>query len=190
MKKIAYILLVFIILSFPFKVTAQSNLPLITIPPKDIKRNQLQLFNESSDSAQKQAQLNLDKLNKTLLNRLNASYNRLYQIANKISSRLQKTGENQPEKNRSIIVKLNTGYNNIVTQLSLLKKDLLNTEEQLQLLGSSTDPKKEYSSSREAILSSFNKIAEILENESSLLVDIKKITPVSTKSASLNSIGN
>lgn len=190
MKKIAYILLVFLILSFPLKATAQSNFPIITIPPKDIQRNQLQLFNESSDSAQNQAKLNLDNLNKKLLNRLNAGYNRLNRIANKISSRLKKSVENQPEKNRLKIVTLSTGYNNIVTQLSLLKKDLLNTEEQLQLLSNSIDPKKEYPTSREAILSSFNKIAEILENENSLLAGIKEITPVSTKSASLNYIGN
>ncbi len=190
MGKIAYILLVILVLSFPFKAIAQSDFPIITIPPKDIERNQLQLFNVSSDSAQNQEKINLDKMNKKLLNRLNASYNRLYKIANKISTRLKKSVENQPEKNKSKIVALGTGYNNIVIQLSLLKKDLLNTEEQLQLLGSSTDPKKEYPTYRETILSNINKIVEILNNENSLLAGIKEITTVSTKSASLNSKDN
>ncbi len=184
MEKKIFIALVLLVLIYPFAVSAQTDFPIITIPPpKTLQRNQLQLIEGSTNSNQLTNTDNSSSSGEILFNQLNGLYERLFKIGKRIFARLEKIRTTQPgsvgTKNKKQISKLYAQYNNLEKLLAQTKKDLQNTEELFQTFENGKDMINEYSIFHKQLVNNLTTIREIFNSENVLIGDIRQFASVS-----------
>lgn len=175
--KIKSLLVLFaIFLIYPLGTFAQTDFPVITMPRKYVPPGQLQLFNNSTNSAV--TGIITPKMEKVqnMMDLLNAAYFRINNIGERISTRIVKTQYIQTPANKQQLEKIKSLYETLNKQLVELKNDILKTADYSQNLFNNTDGQNNYINYRDHVYRNLILMKDILVQETSLTSSLKAVS--------------